>query len=107
MYRPNLHALIDAVKGACETVTYPNRYTGEAFQRSSTYPDTWIAQHGKKRVMQAYKDAERGPPVPAFVVSAKDILKDVTNQARGQQVAGTAGRVGTKALPDLGVTALP
>lgn len=43
----------------------------------------------RKGVTQAYRDADRAPEVPAFVVSAKQIIKNVSSMTREQRSART------------------
>lgn len=43
----------------------------------------------RTRVTQVYRDVDRTPSVPAFVVSAKQIISDIDSITRGQRTART------------------
>ena len=72
-------------------MTYPDRWTGPAAYKSNIYPDRWIADRMRepKGVTDAYRDGVRPPSVPAFVVSAKQLINDLNPTTRGQRSAGT------------------
>ena len=72
-------------------MTYPDRWTGPAAYKSKIYPDRWIADRMRepKGVTDAYQDGVKAPSVPAFVVSAKQLIKDLNSITRGQRSAGT------------------
>ena len=72
-------------------MTYPDRWTGPAAYKSNIYPDHWIADRMRepKGVTDAYRDGIRPPSVPAFVVSAKQLTKNLNSITRGQRSAGT------------------
>lgn len=72
-------------------MTYPDRWTGPAAYKSNVYPDRWIADRMRepKGVTDAYRDGVKPPAVPAFVVSAKQLIKNLKSTTRGQRSAGT------------------
>ena len=72
-------------------MTYPDRWTGPAAYKSNIYPDRWIADRMRepKGVTDAYRDGIRPPSVPAFVVSAKQLIKNLDSITRGQRSAAT------------------
>ncbi|KAL9599415.1 MAG: hypothetical protein Q9219_003852 [cf. Caloplaca sp. 3 TL-2023] len=79
-YPSRLLHLIDAVVLAENKFGYPDRWDGRAAFQSTIYPDTWTAAHAsRKEKVTAYDDDSRAPSVPAFVVSATDIVRNLTN----------------------------
>ena len=72
-------------------MAYPDRWTGPAAYKSNIYPDHWIADRMRepKGVTDAYRDGIKPPSVPAFVVSAKQLIKNLNSITRGQRSAGT------------------
>ena len=72
-------------------MAYPDRWTGPAAYKSNIYPDRWIADRMRepKGVTDAYRDGIKPPSVPAFVVSAKQLIKNLNSTTRGQRSAGT------------------
>ena len=64
---------------------------GPATHKSDLYPDRWIADRMRepKGVTDAYRDGVRAPSVPAFVVSAKQLIKNLNPTAPRQRSAGT------------------
>lgn len=89
--RPKLKGLIDAVRAVDKPISYPDRWTGPAAFKSDIYPDHWTADRMRegKGVSQAYRDTVRTPSVPAFVVSAEQIIKNISSMTREQRSART------------------
>ncbi|KAF6235332.1 hypothetical protein HO173_006528 [Letharia columbiana] len=88
---PKLKGLIDAVRAVDTPVSYPDRWTGPAAFRSDIYPDHWKADlmRERKGVTQAYRDVVRTPSVPAFVVSAKELIKNINSTTRSARTPAT------------------
>ena len=65
-------------------MSYPDRWTGPAAFQSDIYPDHWTADRMRKTkgVSQAYRDGIRMPSVPAFVVSAKQLINNLDSTTR-------------------------
>ncbi|CAF9913115.1 MAG: hypothetical protein ALECFALPRED_008638 [Alectoria fallacina] len=86
-----LKGLINAVRAIDKPISYPDRWTGPAAFTSGIYPDHWKADHMRQRkgVSQAYRDGVITPSVPAFVVSAKQLIKNVDSITRGQHSVRT------------------
>ena len=80
-----MKGLIDAVRAAIKPVSYPDRWTGPAAFKSDIYPDHWRADRRReqKGVTHAYQDGTRSPSVPAFVISAKQLIENVNLITRG------------------------
>ena len=76
---PKLYDLIKAVRAVNAPASYPDRWSGPAAFQSSIYPDRWrpdlMRQH--KGVSQAYRAAATPPSVPAFVVSATQLVRNM------------------------------
>ncbi|MCJ1453277.1 hypothetical protein MMC28_003623 [Mycoblastus sanguinarius] len=81
-----LKGLIDALRTADTAATYPDRWTGPAAYQSDIYPDRWVVGNTTqpRGVMQSYRAAERHPSVPAFVISADQLIKNINALSRGQ-----------------------
>lgn len=73
--------LIDAVVMANNKYGYPDRWDGPAAFQSTIYPDTWTAAHAARKEQKTssipYDDAAKMPMVPAFAVSAIDIIRNL------------------------------
>ena len=89
--RPKLKGLINAVRAIDKPTSYPDRWTGPAAFKSKIYPDHWKADYMRQRkgVSQAYRDGGITPSVPAFVVSAKQLIKNLDSITRGQHSVRT------------------
>ena len=90
-HRPKLKGLIDAVRAVNKPIFSPDRWTGPAAFQSDIYPDRWTADRMRegKGVTHAYRDTVRTPSVPAFVVSAKQILKNLNSVSRVARTPAT------------------
>ena len=91
-----LAALIDAIRDADRSI-YPDYYTGSAKYKDSLYPDSWVAAKLRERkgVTQMYRDFNTMPSVPAFVISSREILKNLnchTNTSYQRPPASGANR---------------
>ncbi|CAD6578528.1 MAG: hypothetical protein ASARMPREDX12_008881 [Alectoria sarmentosa] len=88
---PKLKGLINAVRAIDKPTSYPDRWTGPAAFKSKIYPDHWKADYMRQRkgVSQAYRDGGITPSVPAFVVSAKQLIKNLDSITRGQHSVRT------------------
>ncbi|KAL8842899.1 MAG: hypothetical protein Q9170_000303 [Blastenia crenularia] len=93
--------LIDAVVMANNKFLYPDRWDGPAAFQSTIYPDTWTAAHierkGKKTYSVPYDHEARGPAVPAFVIPAAEIVRNLSHKPKR----------GNKAYPRTSTSFLP
>lgn len=82
---PGLKNLISAVRAVNAPVSYPDRWTGPAAFNSRIYPDRWVADTHRQRkgVTQAYRDAETPTSVPAFGLTAQQIIDNIYGLTRG------------------------
>ena len=98
-----LKRLIDAVRAVNAAVSYPDRWTGPAAFQSSIYPDRWSAESTRLRkgVVRAYQDADRTVSVPAFVVPAPQILRNMNGppRVRGTSAVSFAASTGSDRIP--------
>ena len=86
-----MKGLIDAVRASVKPASYPDRWTGPAAYQSDIYPDNWRANRRReqKGVTHAYQDGTRSPSVPAFVLSAKQLIEKINSITHGQRAAPT------------------
>ena len=86
-----MKGLIDAVRAAIKPASYPDRWNGPAAYQSDIYPDHWRADRRReqKGVTQAYQDGIRSPCVPAFIVSARQLIENINSVSRGKCAAPT------------------
>lgn len=69
---------------------YPDYWDGPAAFQSSVYPDTWTPAHAarqehRQRNAMSYDDEARPPTVPAFAVSATEIVRTLNKNAQNWQ----------------------
>ncbi|KAL8927812.1 MAG: hypothetical protein Q9208_002228 [Pyrenodesmia sp. 3 TL-2023] len=98
--------LIDAVVMANNQFGYPDRWDGPAAFQSSVYPDSWTPAHAarkekRQRNQLSYDDEAKLASVPAFAVSARDIVRTLNRSVQ----TNTKGPTGAKLAP-LGERAL-
>ncbi|KAL8944903.1 MAG: hypothetical protein Q9216_000193, partial [Gyalolechia sp. 2 TL-2023] len=78
--------LIDAVVMANNKYGYPDQWDGAAAFQSTIYPDTWTSAHAARREQRTrsmlYDDAVKVPIVPAFAISATDIIRNLTTKPK-------------------------
>ncbi|KAL8761123.1 MAG: hypothetical protein Q9184_002723 [Pyrenodesmia sp. 2 TL-2023] len=98
--------LIDAVVIANNQFGYPDRWDGPAAFQSSVYPDSWTPAHAARREKRQrnellYDDEAKPASVPAYAISAKDIVRtlnrNVTSKPKGPTGANLAP-LGERAL---------
>ncbi|KAI4133725.1 MAG: hypothetical protein LQ338_000054 [Usnochroma carphineum] len=82
--------LLDAVVMANNRFGYPDYWDGPAAFQSSVYPDTWTPAHAarqehRQRNAMSYDDEARPPTVPAFAVSATEIVRTLNKNAQNWQ----------------------
>ncbi|KAL8972104.1 MAG: hypothetical protein Q9197_002941 [Variospora fuerteventurae] len=80
--------LIDAVVMANNKFGYPDRWDGPAAFQSTVYPDTWTPAHAARRENRAhatpYNDEAPPSAVPAFTISAADIIRNLSRKTSKQ-----------------------
>lgn len=78
--------LIDAVVMANNKFGYPDRWDGPAAFQSTIYPDSWTPAHAARKEQitssMPYDEVAKVPTVPAFAVSALDIIRNLTGKAK-------------------------
>lgn len=72
----------------------PKYYYGSAPDGQKLYPDHWVSAElrQQKGVSMAYRDMDNIPSVPAFVLSAKQILQNINNNRVARQTVTGANR---------------
>ncbi|KAK3170713.1 hypothetical protein OEA41_002795 [Lepraria neglecta] len=98
-----LKRLIDTVRAVNGAVSYPDRWTGPAAFQGSIYPDRWSAESTRLRkgVVRGYQDTDRAVSVPAFVVTASQILRNMNGppRVRGTPAVSFAAGTGSNRMP--------
>ncbi|KAL8905471.1 MAG: hypothetical protein Q9207_002625 [Kuettlingeria erythrocarpa] len=90
--------LIDEVVLANNQFNYPDRWDGPAAFQSSVYPDSWTPAHAarkekREREELAYDDEAKAASVPAFAISARDIVRTLNRTAKTKPKGATGANL--------------